>query len=312
MFHKIKKYIISTSINFPKTIIIISFLLRSIIISGMKHIVQDDDMVRLLPKDIPSIVTFNDITDEFGNYEFMYVAMGIEGVSALNKDFLKIVWDISNEFEKLEECEEVISVPTMSKTYFDLTDSSIVVNDLMPQRLLNDKQILEIETYLDNNPEIKSRVISKNEDYLNIIIRPRDNHDYPALSYAIHEITDKYKNINNLKFHYGGQAYVTGAVPGIVAKEVKILLIFGLFLMTIILLVNLRSIKGVFRPYINDGIIGISIPGDITTFHNSKSLINNFLQSEKIIPIFNHISAIHIELTSMIDFKLKVPRSFCF
>ena len=180
MINKLKNIFTSISLDYPKLTIIISLLLTAIIINGSEYLVQDDDMVKLLPDDIQSIITFGEITDEFGNYEFMYVAMGIEGINVLNKDFLKIAWDISNEFEKLEECEEVISVSTMSKTYFDQTDSSIVVDDLMPKRTLSVNQIMGIKTYLDNNPEIKSRVISKNEDYLNIIIRPRDNNDYPS------------------------------------------------------------------------------------------------------------------------------------
>ena len=192
------------------------------------------------------IITFEEITEEFGNYEFMYVAMGTEGNNVLNKKLLNIAWDISKDFEELDQCEEVISISTLSKMFFDPSDSSIVVDDLMPNKITENNEIKEIKTYLDNNPEIKSRILSKNEDYLNIVIRPRDNHDYPFLSKAIHSITDKYKDQEDLKFHYGGQAYVTGAVPGLVAKEVNILLIFGLLLMTIILLINLRSVKGVF------------------------------------------------------------------
>ena len=111
----------------------------------------------------------------------------------------------------------------MSKMFFDPLDISIVVDDLMPQQLLNKNQIEEIKTYLDKNLDEKLRIISKNEDYLNIVIRPRNNNDYPSLSKSIHQITDKYNN--ELKFHYGGQAYVTGAVPGIVADEVKILVL---------------------------------------------------------------------------------------
>ena len=64
------------------------------------------------------------------------------------------------------------------------------------------------------------------------------------MSRQIHEITKKYED--KLEFHYGGQAYVTGAVPGIVAEEVKILVFYGLLLMILILLVNLKSVKGVF------------------------------------------------------------------
>ena len=72
------------------------------------------------------------------------------------------------------------------------------------------------------------------------VVRPRDNHDYPALSQLIHQTTDKYDD--NLEFHYGGQAYVTGAVPDMVQSEVKILLAYGLILMSIILLINLELI----------------------------------------------------------------------
>ena len=236
MFHKIKKYIISTSINFPKTIIIISFLLSSIIISGMKHIVQDDDMVRLLPKDIPSIVTFNDITDEFGNYEFMYIGIGHKNNSALNSDLLSIVWDISYQLEELDECEEVISIATASKMYFEPSDSSIVVDDLMPRKNLTERQINTIENYLNENTSLKEKIVSKNEDYLNIVIRPKDNKKYAALANSLHKITEQYKTYNlngdimTLEYSFGGQSYVTGSVPGLVADEVKILVLYGMIL----------------------------------------------------------------------------------
>ena len=114
MFQKIKKNIISYSINFPKTVILLSFIASLIIINGIRYIVQDDDMVRLLPDDIPSIITFHDITEEFGNYEFMYIGIGHEKINALNSDLLSIVWDISSRIEELSQCEEVISISTVS------------------------------------------------------------------------------------------------------------------------------------------------------------------------------------------------------
>ena len=57
-------------------------------------------MVRLLPDDLPSIKTFSDITDEFGNYEFMYMAVGNEGRDIFSPDFLQIAWNISKELEE--------------------------------------------------------------------------------------------------------------------------------------------------------------------------------------------------------------------
>jgi len=243
MIDKLRKLFISISLGYPKYTISITLLLTTIIISGFQYLVQDDDMVKLLPDNMPSIITFEEIREEFGNYEFMYVAIGVKEQNVFNKKSLKTVWDLSEEFENLNTCHEVISISTMNKMYFDHYDSSIVIDDLVQKRILSNNDIEEIKIYLNNNLETKSRVVSKNEDFLNIVLRPTDNHVYPKLTKSIHKITKKYEN--DFDFHYGGQAYVTGAVPGIVANEVKILLLFGLLLMTIILLINLKSIKAV-------------------------------------------------------------------
>ena len=97
---------------------------------------------------------------------------------------------------------------------------------------------------LNENKIIKSRVVSSSNEFANIIVIP-ENIDgvYVDLSKDIHKITDIYEK--NYSLFYGGQAYVTGAVPEMVQKEVKILLFFGLILMGFILFINLRNIKAV-------------------------------------------------------------------
>ena len=105
MFQIFRKNILHVSLNYPKIVIFLFLLLSAFIISGIKYIVQDDDMVRLLPDDIPSIIAFSDITDEFGNYEFMYIGIGHKNKSAINSELLDIVWEISSEIEQLNQCE---------------------------------------------------------------------------------------------------------------------------------------------------------------------------------------------------------------
>ena len=243
MINKLRNLFIYISLGYPRYTICITLLFTTIIATGFRYLVQNDDMTQLLPDDIPSIITFDEIIDEFGNYEFMYVAIGIKEQNIFNKKSLEITWDLSNEFESLNNCSEVISISTMDKMYFDPNDSSIVIDALVQKRILTEKEIEEVQIYLNNNLETKSRIVSKNEDFFNIVLRPTHDHLYPELSKSIHEITKKYEN--DFDFYYGGQAYVTGAVPSIVASEVKILLLFGLLLMTLILLINLKSIKAV-------------------------------------------------------------------
>ena len=81
MFKKIIDNLITKVIKYPKIVIILTTLLSIIVISGIGIIESDDDLKRLLPEDMPSIVTFNQIEDEFGNFEFMYDAIGNSGES---------------------------------------------------------------------------------------------------------------------------------------------------------------------------------------------------------------------------------------
>ena len=247
----IKQNISSLAIKFRITTIVIFLILNVFLAYGIQYIVQDDDITKLLPQDLEAIVTFDDIRDEFGNSEFMYIAIGNKNINSLNPELLKIVWEISNKLEKFTAIEEVISVSKANKIYFDHNDSSIVVEDLMIKKDISKVDINSINEYLNDNAELKKQLISKNNDYLNIIIRPKNNDNYSMITNFIHRVTDQYENykLNNqnlkLEYHYGGQAYVTGATPGLVSSEVKILVSYGLILMCLVLLINLKSIPAV-------------------------------------------------------------------
>ena len=247
----LKTFLTNNSLKFPKLFIPLILILNAFLIYGIQFIVQDDDMTKLLPEDLEAIITFDDIRDEFGNSEFMYIGIGNKNINSLNPNLLKIVWEISEKLEQYEPIEEVISISKASKVYFDKTDSSIVVEDLMSKKNITNLELNSIKQYLDDNPELQKQLISKNKDYLNIIIRPKNNDNYTIITNYIHDITDKYNtykidNVETLiEYHYGGQAYVTGATPGLVSDEVKILVSYGLILMCLVLLVNLRNIPAV-------------------------------------------------------------------
>lgn len=292
----LKTYLTNNSLRFPKTAIFLVLFLNVILIYGIRHIVQDDDMVKLLPKDIESIITFNDIREEFGNSEFMYIALGNEGSNAFNPELLKIVWEMSKSLEGYEPIEEVISIATANKIYFGQYDSSIIVEDLMPEKNINLVQLDSIKLYLNNNSELKNSTVSKNEDYLNIVIRPKENNRYADITYFMHDLTDKFKSytydneIKELDYHYGGQAYVTGATPALVASEVKILILCGLLLMCLILLFNFRNISAV---SIIISIISLSLLGML----GFMGWIYNFTKSDIFYFTLNHTSMPIVLLT---------------
>ncbi len=248
MFKKIIYNLITKVTKYPRVVIILTTLLSILIISGIGFIKSDDDLKRLLPQDMPSIVTFNQIEDEFGNFEFMYVAIGNSGESIFKSDLFNIAWNLSNDIEQLDECDMVVSISTSTKMHFDESDSSMVVVDLVSKANLTQKEIDEIKEYLNENNTIKGRLVSENNDYLNFLIRPASSKigTYAALSDSVEQIASRYTNGGDkYETHIGGQSYFVGILPNIITNEIKILILSGFLIMMLILLINLKNIYAV-------------------------------------------------------------------
>ena len=240
--NKIFKYwAISQALEHSKRTILLTFIFTLIVGSGVRFILLDDNIMNMLPKDIDSRRIWDEIVDEFKYSDFLFVAFGDKNKDVLTTKNLSLLWDLSKKFETIPQVDEVLSLATINR--MDMYDGFLDVNNLMPKRELNLVEIISLSEYLKSNPNIRSQMLSKNGDYVNIIIRPRTSEDFPSLVTAVKEITAPYENLN--EFYFGGQPYIAGKVPGLIQIETKQLMIVGLMIMSLILLINLRSFPSV-------------------------------------------------------------------
>ena len=237
----IKKWTISQSIEHPKRTIFICLIATLIIGIGLKWLIIEDDLMKILPKHVESVQTWDTIKDEFGTSEMMFVAFGKRGESIYNSTTLKSLWDVTEAFESIDEVKEVINIKTFNR--IDSEDGFLEVSALQPSRVLNEAEISSIQQYLTDNPDIANRFVGKNHDFINIIIRPIEDAALDALSENIVETTNKY--LNDYETHFGGQIYLMGTMPTLIRKDISTLILFGMIIMVIILLFSLRSISAV-------------------------------------------------------------------
>ena len=47
--------------------------------SGIRFLVMDDDMMKMLPKNLESRISWDEVQNEFGSTEIIFVAFGSEG-----------------------------------------------------------------------------------------------------------------------------------------------------------------------------------------------------------------------------------------
>ena len=214
--------------------------------SGIRFLVMDDDMMKMLPKNLESRISWDEVQNEFGSTEIIFVAFGSEDSSAYSAHALDNLWQLSENLELLESVREVTNISTSTK--IEQNDGFMEINDLQPSEKLTRNEIDEIKVYLNKNPKLKWRLISKNENYLITMIQPEFGFGLDRFRNDVVHVADSL--LADYEIHYGGTAYVTGSVPQLIREDVQLLIKAGLIIMLIMLLVNLRSLKAVIMVFI--------------------------------------------------------------
>ena len=241
MINRLFEWFVIQSINHSKRTIGLSILFTLLISFGMKYLIIEDDMMKMLPKNIESKIIWDDIQNEFGSTEIIFIAFGDEYSKILNSRALASLWALSESLIKLEMVDKVSSISTANR--MENIDDFIEVYPLQEEQFLDKKSVEDIDEYLNNNLKLKKQLISKRGDYLLTIVQPVKGVPLDKLTNQIVQnskfLTQDYKII------YGGSAYITGSLPTLIREDTKLLVLYGLIIMNIILFVNLRSFRAI-------------------------------------------------------------------
>ena len=235
--HPIRAWFINRALDHPYFNIILSIGLTLTVGSGISFLTIDDDMMAMLPKDLDSRISWDAVQDEFGSTEVVFVAFGRKGRSIVNSESFAALWDVTAALQEQSVIDEVTCITTMSR--IDSDDGFMLISDLQPSRELNMLEIERIDHYLNQNPSIRKRVLSRDEEYFNIMVQPLADIPHDVMRNTVVAVGDSV--LSDFEVHYGGTAYITGSVPALIRNDISILLRVGLVIMAMILMINLRN-----------------------------------------------------------------------
>ncbi|MCH7613959.1 MAG: MMPL family transporter [Candidatus Marinimicrobia bacterium] len=239
--HPIRRWFIQQSLDHPWRTIILSLIATIFMGSGLKFFTIDDDIMKILPKNMDSRISLDAIQDEFGSTEMIFIAFGEKGKSIFYPEAFAALWDLKEELESANIVEKVTCIP--NTTRLDNIDGFMEVDDLQLDRDLSQAEVDDIREYLIRNSSMKKRLVSKNDEYLVAVVHPYDSEGLDAFRNTVVSLADPI--LKDYEIHYGGQAYVTGTMPAMIRNDVQGLMKIGLIIMVLILLVNLRSVPAV-------------------------------------------------------------------
>ncbi len=237
----IKQWFVDQALQHSRRTITLSILATLFMGSGIRFLVMDDDMMKMLPKELESKVTWDAIQNEFGSTEIIFIAFGRQGESAYQEKTLADLWTLTEQLNILSTVDDISNIS--NATRIDQVDGFLEIDDLQNRKVLSSSEIDDIKVYLNKNQDLKKQLVSKGEEYLLTIIQPFDQVGLDQFRNDIVSVADSI--LSNYDVHYGGTAYVTGSVPQLIRDDVQSLIKMGMIIMLVILLFNLRSIHAV-------------------------------------------------------------------
>ena len=237
----IKQWFVDQALQHSRRTITLSILATLFMGSGIRFLVMDDDMMKMLPKELESKVTWDAIQNEFGSTEIIFIAFGRQGESAYQEKTLADLWTLTEQLNILSTVDDISNIS--NATRIDQADGFLEIDDLQIRKVLSNSEIDDIKVYLNKNQDLKKQLVSKGEEYLLTIIQPFDQVGLDQFRNDIVSVADSI--LSNYDVHYGGTAYVTGSVPQLIRDDVQSLIKMGMIIMLVILLFNLRSIHAV-------------------------------------------------------------------
>ena len=237
----IKQWFVDQALQHSRRTITLSILATLFMGSGIRFLVMDDDMMKMLPKELESKVTWDAIQNEFGSTEIIFIAFGRQGESAYQEETLADLWTLTEQLNILSTVDDISNIS--NATRIDQVDGFLEIDDLQIRKVLSSSEIDDIKVYLNKSQDLKKQLVSKGEEYLLTIIQPFDQVGLDQFRNDIVSVADSI--LSNYDVHYGGTAYVTGSVPQLIRDDVQSLIKMGMIIMLVILLFNLRSIHAV-------------------------------------------------------------------
>ena len=279
------------SIGRPKISVLFSLLMTLLLALGVKSLIVDDDFFKMFPKDMQSRIIWEDMTDEFGDSEFLFIAFGERHNDIYNVKLINTVRTLTKDLEKIAIVDKVISLSTVYRIDVDPEDpEELLIDKLFPNDIISSQDIKSASEYLNKNPDTKSRLISNDEKFTAIAVRSlimSDDNTYRNNTDLMNEvipIVDRY--LTGYDVHYAGNPYITGAVPGLIKTDASKLILAGLFIMILLLYLNIRNVKAVMMILMVIVLSLISMNGFMGwMFYLTGDMIFNFTMISTSMPI---------------------------
>lgn len=231
----------------PKTIILLFVATVAICFLFLPKIKIDNRVESYINEDNEALITRNKVKQMFGLTDPFVIAVENEK-GVFNPSSLNLIATLSEESQKIKGVnpEKIVSIATEKN--ITGTADGMDVSYFYETEIVNQAQADEIKKAVMDFPLYKGNLVSEDGTMALIVIETLHFDNDPAIYHQFDSLLQKYKATSDQKIHLAGLGAVNAYLDAYVAKDAQLMAPLSLLVLTIILLVTFRTLRGMLLP----------------------------------------------------------------
>ncbi len=259
------------AIKYRWTIFVLVVLFSLFFGYQLKYLQVDSNIVDSLPKDDSVVRLFKEVGDRFGGNEIGMIIL--ESDNVLKPNMLN---DIQRITDSLSEMKGVLSVTSLT----NIMNIEVEGDNFEVGKLINDKNRPQDDQQADSllkvvtaNKMVAGNIIAKDGTATIILFTFQKDDDIHAVSQKIMDMVKK-MNLTE-KYYFGGSSFMTLYVADVISDDLIKLIPISFILISLILFLSFRSIRGVVLPILTAALAILWAMGIFVMLGFKLSMVSN-------------------------------------
>ncbi len=240
MIEKYIKFIISH----PKKIIFAALLLTVLLASGIPKLTFEENIKDMIPKDMPSRRTLNELEEIFGGSDVALIGVSNEEETIFNVRTLKKIRAITDSLDVMPGINRVNSLATIK--YMEGHEWGLEVTPYLEEDPETEEDARRIREMFYKDSTYIGIMVSEDGKYASIIAQIREDVDIKSVYQEIKKLTEEFRGPE--KIYEAGTPIVQTIISKSIKEDLRRLIPFVIGLIALLLYLSFRSFTGVLLP----------------------------------------------------------------
>ncbi len=267
--NKITRFVIDR----PKTVIIAAILMSILLGSGIPKLRFEEDIKDMIPKEMPSRQTLNELEEIFGGSDTALIGIGYPEKSVFNVETLKKIKAISDSLDVMPGINRVNSLATIK--YMEGHDWGLEVTPYLEEEPETDEDAERIRQMFFRDSTYVGIMVSEDGNFTSIIAQVSEDAEISAIYQEIKKLVEPFEGPEEI--YLAGTPVVQTIISSSIKGDLRRLIPFVLGLISILLFVSFRSMTGVLLPLAAVVMSAVSMLGLMGHIGLTFTTVNNIM-----------------------------------